>query len=160
MQGTITRTYGNITLSLLIGNFVRSIKGNWQFRWKFHLPKKNARANMEYEIRSLKGYRFGVQYMWEKEIFCQGRVINHAIGWKTHDHFRCKTFYAYGVRQLPDKWSLYKQYFLGLVQERIVHIWHITHLTVTTAEGVESELAKSFLWQKAFDEIWKRPTRI
>ena len=30
--------------------------------------------------------------MWGKEIFCPGRVINHAIGWKTHDHFRCKTF--------------------------------------------------------------------
>ena len=32
--------YGNITLSLLVGNFVRSIKGNWHFRWKFHLLKK------------------------------------------------------------------------------------------------------------------------
>ena len=24
--------YGNITLSLLVGNFVRSMKGNWHFR--------------------------------------------------------------------------------------------------------------------------------
>jgi hypothetical protein len=31
---------------------------------------------------------------------------------------------------------------------------------VTTAEGVESRLAKSFFWQKAFDEIWERPKRI
>ena len=32
--------YGNITLSIIVGNFVRSIKGNWHFRWKFHLLKK------------------------------------------------------------------------------------------------------------------------
>ena len=101
-----------------------------------------------------------MKYEIKKEILVREQLFHHAIESKTHDHFRCKTFYAYGVRQLPDKWSLYKQDFLELVQERIVHIWHITNLTVTTAEGVESGLAKSFFWQKAFDEIWERPNRI
>ena len=73
--------------------FCQIIKRKLAFSVKISSSKKNARANMGYEIGSLKGYSFGVQYMWEKEIFCQGRVINHAIGWKTHDHFRCKTFY-------------------------------------------------------------------
>ena len=95
---------------------------------------------MKYEIRSLKGYRSGVQCIWEKEILVREQLFHH----------------AYGVRQLPDKWSLYKQDFLELVQERIVHIWHITNLTVTTAEGVESGLAKNFFWQKTFAEIWER----
>ena len=92
---------------------------------------------MKYEIRSLKGYRSGVRCIWEKEILVREQLFHH----------------AYGVRQLPDQWSLYKQDFLELVQERIVHIWHITNLTVTTAEGVESGLAKSFFWQKAFDLV-------
>ena len=92
------------------------------FLVKISFSKKYARANMKYEIeiRSLKGYRFGVQYIWEKEILVREQLFHHAIESKTHDHFRCKTFYAYGVRQLPDKWSLYKQDFLELVQERIV----------------------------------------
>ena len=51
---------------------------------------------MGYEIGSLKGYSFGVQYMWEKEIFCQGRVINHAIGWKTHDILGARLFMHMG----------------------------------------------------------------
>ena len=132
------------------------------FLVKISFSKKYARANMKYEIenRSLKGYRFGVQYIWGKEILVREQLFHHAIESKTHDHFRCKTFYAYGVRQLPDKWSLYKQDFLELVQERIVHIWPITNLTVTTAEEVEIGLAKSFFWQKAFDEIFERPHRI
>jgi len=29
-------------------------------------------------------------------------------------------------------------------------------MTVTTAEGVQSGLAKNFFWQKTFDEIWER----
>ena len=42
----------------------------------------------EIEIRSLKGYRSGVQYIWEKEILVREQLFHHAIDSKTHDHFR------------------------------------------------------------------------
>ena len=71
-----------------------------------------------------KGFRFGVQYLWEKEILVREQLFHHAIESKTHDHFRCKTFYK-------------------------IHTWLERQYV-----GLESRLAKSFFWQKAFDEIW------
>ena len=68
----------------------------------------------EIEIRSLKGYRSGVQCIWEKEVLVREQLFHH----------------AYGVRQLPDKGSLYKQDFLELVQKRIAPASFCrTHLT-------------------------------
>ena len=43
--------------------FCQINKRKLAFLVKISSSKKNARANMDYEIRSLKGYRFGVQYM-------------------------------------------------------------------------------------------------
>lgn len=42
------------------------------------------------------------------------------------------------------------------ISQKLSYSTVITNMTVTTAEGVQSGLAKNFFWQKTFDEIWER----
>ena len=41
------------------------------------------------------------------------------------------------------------------ISQKLSYSMAINNMTVTTAEGVQSGLAKNFFWRKTFDEIWE-----
>ena len=93
----------------------------------------------EIEIRSSKGYRFGVQYIWEKEILVREQLFHHAIESKTHDHFRCKTFIRF-TRDLNDNMGAKKILYSPSSSSSPPCIW-----SETVARQVKSLQARFFI---------------
>ena len=91
--------------------------------------------------------------------------IKRLILWRTIHSY---SFYWMNKRHLRTTWNwlVLRQRIVTKVRlasccrpgisQKLSYFKVITNMTVTTAEGVQSGLAKNFFCQKTFDEIWER----